>query len=87
MDWTCVKKCKLITKSHRRIHGKSTRGRKRIGMLSDLIGKKITHTSKEEYKIRISGEIGRWKIRMRVKNLQITQEEDIYIYLYTYIYI
>jgi len=40
-------------------------------MLSDLIGKKkIIHTSKEEYKIGISGEIGRWK--MRVKNLLIS---------------
>jgi len=38
-----------------RLQGKSTSGRKRIGLLSDLIGKKIMHASKEEHKIGISG--------------------------------
>jgi len=31
------------------------------------------HTAKEEHKIRTSGEIGRWKVRMRVKILLISR--------------
>jgi len=55
-----------------RIHGKPTRARKRIGMLlSDLIGKEDYACLKKEHKIGISGEIRRWKMRMRVENLLI----------------
>jgi len=42
-------------------------------MLSDLIGNKIMHISKEEHKIGISGEIGLWKLRMRVKKMLISR--------------
>jgi len=40
MGWTCIKEREFITKSHRRKNTrKPTRGRKRIGMMSGLIGK------------------------------------------------
>jgi len=48
MGWTCFEKRKLVTKSHR---SKSKRGRKRIGILSDLIEKKISIPQKKSTRL------------------------------------